>query len=52
VLGGVTFKENVPRIRNTPRVDIVRELEDFGISVQLPDPMADGDLLQRNTNYC
>jgi UDP-N-acetyl-D-galactosamine dehydrogenase len=43
---GVTFKENVPDIRNTRVVDIVRELEDFGITVQLHDPMADGDLLQ------
>jgi len=42
---GVTFKENVPDIRNTRVVDIVRELEDFGITVQLHDPMADGDLL-------
>ena len=42
---GVTFKENVPDIRNTLVVDIVRELEDFGIVVQLHDPMADGDLL-------
>ncbi len=42
---GVTFKENVPDIRNTRVVDIVRELEDFGITVQLADPMADGDLL-------
>jgi len=43
---GVTFKENVPDIRNTRVVDIVRELEDFGIAVQLNDPMADGDLLR------
>lgn len=43
---GVTFKENVPDIRNTRVVDIVRELEDFGITVQLQDPEADGDLLQ------
>ena len=43
---GVTFKENVPDIRNTRVVDIVRELEDFGITVQLHDPEADGDLLQ------
>ena len=35
---GVTFKENVPDIRNTRVVDIVRELEDFGIAVQLHDP--------------
>ena len=42
---GVTFKENVPDIRNTRVVDIVRELEEFGIDVQLHDPQADGDLL-------
>jgi UDP-N-acetyl-D-galactosamine dehydrogenase len=43
---GVTFKENVPDIRNTRVIDIVRELEDFGITVQLHDPEADGDLLK------
>jgi UDP-N-acetyl-D-galactosamine dehydrogenase len=43
---GVTFKENVPDIRNTRVVDIVRELADFGITVQLHDPMADGGLLR------
>jgi len=43
---GVTFKENVPDIRNTRVIDIVRELADFGIAVQLHDPMADGDLLR------
>src|SRR5471032_2615049 len=32
---GVTFKENVPDISNTRVVDIVRELADFGITVQL-----------------
>lgn len=42
---GVTFKENVPDIRNTRVVDIAQELAEFGISVQLHDPMADGDLL-------
>ncbi|OFW97523.1 MAG: GDP-mannose dehydrogenase [Alphaproteobacteria bacterium RIFCSPHIGHO2_12_FULL_66_14] len=44
---GVTFKENVPDIRNTRVVDIARELKDFGIAVQLHDPMADGDLLHQ-----
>jgi UDP-N-acetyl-D-galactosamine dehydrogenase len=47
---GVTFKENVPDIRNTRVIDIVRELEDFGIGVQLHDPMADGDLLRHEYN--
>jgi UDP-N-acetyl-D-galactosamine dehydrogenase len=44
---GVTFKENVPDIRNTRVVDIVHELQDFGIDVQLHDPGADGDLLRK-----
>jgi UDP-N-acetyl-D-galactosamine dehydrogenase len=43
---GVTFKENVPDIRNTRVVDIVNELSDFGVVVQLHDPMADGEMLR------
>lgn len=38
---GFTFKENVPDIRNTRVIDIVRELQDYGINVQVFDPMAD-----------
>jgi UDP-N-acetyl-D-galactosamine dehydrogenase len=37
---GLTFKEDVPDIRNSKVVDIVRELESFGIKVQVHDPMA------------
>jgi UDP-N-acetyl-D-galactosamine dehydrogenase len=38
---GATFKENVPDVRNTRCVDIVRELEDAQIEVQVIDPLAD-----------
>jgi UDP-N-acetyl-D-galactosamine dehydrogenase len=38
---GVTFKENVPDVRNTRVVDIVAELSEFSIFTQLHDPMAD-----------
>jgi UDP-N-acetyl-D-glucosamine/UDP-N-acetyl-D-galactosamine dehydrogenase len=38
---GFTFKENVPDIRNTRVIDIVRELEDYGINVQVFDPVVD-----------
>lgn len=38
---GFTFKENVPDIRNTRVIDIVRELLDFGVNVQVFDPMSD-----------
>jgi UDP-N-acetyl-D-galactosamine dehydrogenase len=38
---GVTFKENVSDIRNSKVIDVARELMDYGINVQLYDPMAD-----------
>jgi UDP-N-acetyl-D-galactosamine dehydrogenase len=38
---GLTFKENVPDIRNSKAVDVVRELQGFGIDVQAADPLAD-----------
>ncbi len=38
---GLTFKENVPDLRNTRVIDIVRELEDYGVRVQVHDPLAD-----------
>jgi UDP-N-acetyl-D-galactosamine dehydrogenase len=37
---GLTFKENVPDTRNSKVIDIVRELEEFGIKVQVCDPWA------------
>lgn len=38
---GITFKENVPDVRNTKVIDIVRELKTYGVEVQVCDPMAD-----------
>jgi UDP-N-acetyl-D-galactosamine dehydrogenase len=38
---GLTFKEDVPDIRNSKVVDIVRELAGTGIVVQVHDPIAD-----------
>ncbi len=38
---GFTFKENVPDLRNTRVIDVVRELEEYGIEVVVHDPMAD-----------
>jgi UDP-N-acetyl-D-galactosamine dehydrogenase len=40
---GLTFKENVPDTRNSKVVDIVRELDSFGIAVQVHDPLASGE---------
>ena len=38
---GVTFKENVPDLRNTRVVDILEELEDYGVDTLIHDAMAD-----------
>lgn len=37
---GFTFKENCPDVRNTKVVDVVRNLEDYGINVSIYDPWA------------
>ena len=44
---GLTFKEDVPDIRNTRVVDIVSELASFGFDVEIADPMADPSEVQR-----
>lgn len=58
---GITFKENCPDIRNSRVIDIIRELQDFGVDVEVYDPLANaGDvyeeygielLNQPNKNY-
>ncbi|KAA3601010.1 MAG: nucleotide sugar dehydrogenase [Candidatus Scalindua sp. AMX11] len=37
---GITFKENVPDIRNSRVIDIIEELEDFGAQIDVYDPQA------------
>ncbi len=44
---GLTFKEDVPDLRNTKVVDIIRELADYGVDVQVHDPLADGGEAQK-----
>src|SRR5690625_2331779 len=38
---GVTFKENTPDVRNTKVVDVIKELEEYGVEVMIVDPVAD-----------
>ncbi len=38
---GLTFKENVPDMRNSRVVDLVRELAEYGVACFLHDPLAD-----------
>ncbi len=38
---GITFKENVPDIRNSKVLDIINELKEFGVNIHVWDPVAD-----------
>lgn len=40
---GITFKENCPDIRNSRVIDIVRELNTYGIEPDIYDPWADAE---------
>lgn len=37
---GVTFKENCPDVRNTKVVDVYKELQEYGVDVDIYDPWA------------
>ncbi|MCC4722348.1 nucleotide sugar dehydrogenase [Salinicoccus sp. RF5] len=38
---GLTFKENVPDLRNSRVIDIIRELDEFGVELQITDVYAE-----------
>ncbi|MBF0451634.1 MAG: nucleotide sugar dehydrogenase [Candidatus Magnetomorum sp.] len=40
---GLTFKENVPDLRNTRVIDIINELKEYGLNVYIHDPYAEAD---------
>jgi UDP-N-acetyl-D-galactosamine dehydrogenase len=44
---GLTFKEDCPDIRNSRVVDVIRELQSFGVTVFVHDPMADAAEAER-----
>ena len=44
---GFTFKENCPDTRNTKVIDIVKELNEYGIQPLVSDPYADADEAER-----
>ncbi|MFD1601597.1 nucleotide sugar dehydrogenase [Flavobacterium artemisiae] len=47
---GITFKENCPDVRNTKIVDVVKALKDYGITVTIFDPLANGDDVKKEYN--
>ena len=45
---GITFKEDVPDLRNSRVPDIVAELREFGITARVADPLADAGEARRD----
>lgn len=45
---GLTFKENCPDLRNTRVVDLVAELQEYGVEVDVYDPWADAAEAERD----
>lgn len=48
---GVTFKENCPDLRNTKVLNIVENLEEYGINVDIYDPWVDTNELNIDFNH-
>ena len=48
---GLTFKENVPDLRNSRTVDVVRRLQWLGHEVAVADPLADPDEVGREYGF-
>ncbi|QEW19638.1 UDP-N-acetyl-D-glucosamine 6-dehydrogenase [Marinibacterium anthonyi] len=44
---GLAFKENCPDLRNTRVVDMIAELEDYGVTVEVHDPWVDPAIARR-----
>jgi len=47
---GLTFKENVPDVRNTKVIDIIRELEEYQLNLFIHDPVADAKDVKNEFN--
>ena len=44
---GITFKENCPDIRNSKVIDVITELEKYNLQIDVHDPWANGDEVER-----
>lgn len=44
---GITFKEDCPDVRNTKVIDVVANLEEFGVDVTIFDPLANPDEVEQ-----
>ena len=44
---GITFKENCPDVRNSRVIDVIEELQGFGLKVDVYDPYADKEEVKK-----
>lgn len=51
LLMGIAFKENCPDIRNSKAADIVRELQAFGVDVDIWDPWVSPEEVEQEYGY-
>lgn len=49
---GLTFKEDVPDLRNSKVVDLIKRLRDLGHDVVVTDPIADPVQIERDLGIC
>ncbi len=47
---GITFKENCSDVRNSRVIDIYRELIQFGLAIDIYDPLADKETVKKEYN--
>jgi UDP-N-acetyl-D-galactosamine dehydrogenase len=46
LIAGFTFKEDCPDVRNTKVIDIYKELMEYGMCIDVYDPVADVDVIE------
>jgi len=47
---GITFKENCPDLRNSKVIDVIRELQSYGVDVDVVDPHAQSEEVEHEYN--
>jgi UDP-N-acetyl-D-galactosamine dehydrogenase len=47
---GITFKENCPDLRNSKVIDVIRELQTYGVDVDVVDPHAQPEEVEHEYN--
>mgnify|MGYP001317025555 CR=1 FL=1 len=48
---GITFKENCPDIRNTKAIDVIRNLEEYGLNVEVCDTWASKEEVKKEFGF-